>query len=168
MDKLQGYRAAEAARRKAAMVDGKHYTAYTAEVKALRKAGNDDAAAGLLIRIIEAIERESAIPLAGHTAVAPWYFDQLAIIYRKAGNPEAAGKIKQRYFIADAQATKSGTLALLAMREAAAAGPPAPARRRQAPARSAARSAVQLGKALGLVAGSLLKALGKAGSKRRR
>lgn len=107
---FDAHEAAEAARTAAAMVDGRHYSAHAPTVKAMRKAGNDDEAAGLLLRLIEAVEREAAIPLAGGYGVPPWYFDQLAIIYRKAGKKAEAELLMQRYAALDAAATKAGLL----------------------------------------------------------
>ena len=92
---VEKHEAAEAARRAAGMVDNAHHTAQVPTIKAMRKAGNHDEAAALLLRCIEAIEREAAIPLPGH-GVPPWCFEQLATIYRKAGRPDDAGQVLQR------------------------------------------------------------------------
>lgn len=107
---LDAHNAAAAARKEAGTVDGKHYTAHVPAVKTMRKAGHDDEAAGLLLRLISAIEREAALPLPDSFAVPPWYFDQLATIYRKAGKKAEAALLMQRYVALDAAATKAGLL----------------------------------------------------------
>lgn len=92
-------------RRKAAMlVDGRPYTTYVKEIKAMRKAGDHDEAAGLLIRIIEAIEREAAVasPVVGR--VPQWYFAELGGIYSKAGLHAEAAALHARFEAADLKA----------------------------------------------------------------
>lgn len=79
------------------MVDGVHYTRHVEQVRALRRSGDDDAAAGLLLRLIDAVEREAAVPLPGYDRVPPWFFRQLAAIYRKAGMFEAAADVARRF-----------------------------------------------------------------------
>lgn len=99
---------ARQARRRAAMVDGRHYTEHVPEVKALLKSKDDDAAAGILLRLIEAIEREATIPLAGVPGVPDWYFTNLAAIYRRVGNERARSLLMQRYALLDAKAQTDG------------------------------------------------------------
>ena len=60
--------------------NGKHYTEYTETIKILRREGEESAAEKLLLKLLDAIELESASEGFG---VAPWYYEQLAIIYRK-------------------------------------------------------------------------------------
>lgn len=72
----------EQARKRAGQLAGKHYTTYIEEVKALKKAGDIDAAAGLLLRLLDAVEREAKVS-GPDWPIAPWYFVQLAAIYRK-------------------------------------------------------------------------------------
>jgi len=79
MDAFQAHEQAEATRRQAAMVDGRRYTTFVDEVKALRRSGDLNTAAGVLLRLVDAVEREAAIPLAGHAA-PPCYHTQLAEI----------------------------------------------------------------------------------------
>lgn len=59
---------------------GKHYTEYVDTVKELKRAGEYQKAEQLLLALIEAVEAES---IAQNWGVAPWYYEQLAIIYRK-------------------------------------------------------------------------------------
>lgn len=49
-------------------------------IKILRREGQEDAAEKLLLKLLDAIELEVASEGFG---VAPWYYEQLAIIYRK-------------------------------------------------------------------------------------
>jgi hypothetical protein len=72
----------EQARKRAGQLEGKHYTAYVAEVKELKKAGDIDAAAGLLLRLLDAVERESKVS-GPDWPIPPWFHTQLAVIYRK-------------------------------------------------------------------------------------
>ena len=65
---------------KAGLVDGKHYTEYVELVKRLRRQGELDRAESLLVRLVVAVEEEAK---AEKWIVAPWYYEQLAIIYRK-------------------------------------------------------------------------------------
>ncbi len=65
---------------KAGLVNGKHYTEYVESVKELKRQGKLDRAEALLLRLIRAVEEEAE---AENWIVAPWYYEQLAIIYRK-------------------------------------------------------------------------------------
>lgn len=60
--------------------NGKHYTEYVETIKILKREGENDAAEKLLLNLIDAIELEATSEGFG---VAPWYYEQLAIIYRK-------------------------------------------------------------------------------------
>ena len=64
----------------AGYVDGKHFTEYVEQVKGLKRAGDVDSAELLLLRLVDATESESA---ADGWGVAPWYYEQLAIVYRR-------------------------------------------------------------------------------------
>ncbi len=75
-------------------VRGRHYTDYIDEVKLLRRDDRDDAAEQLLLELVEATEEEARALGAG---VAPWYYEQLAIIYRKRKDVEAEIRILERY-----------------------------------------------------------------------
>ena len=65
---------------KAGYVDGRHFTEYVDTVKDLKRRGLLDQAAALLMRLIEATEAEDRSQRMG---VAPWYYEQLAVIYHK-------------------------------------------------------------------------------------
>jgi len=96
-DWLRDYATQEAARKVAGAVDGLHYTAHRPAVKAAMIAGHLDEAAALLLRLIEAVEREASIPLLGRCDVPPWYYKQLQAVYRKAGLKEAARAVGLRH-----------------------------------------------------------------------
>ncbi len=145
---LAAFERAESARRVAALVDGRHYTAYVQEVKALREAGDDDAAAGLLLRLIEAVEREAANPLAGHVGVPRWYFDQLAAIYRKARRDDLAGPLIQRWTVLQVKAETDGLRLLAQMRASVPASEPTPG---VGPSPRVKRAAFKLGRLVGLL-----------------
>jgi hypothetical protein len=74
--------------------NGRHYTTYVEEVKALKRAGDYAGAEDLLLALIQATENEARVNC---WAVAPWYFDQLAIIYRKTNEPEKEPRVLERY-----------------------------------------------------------------------
>jgi hypothetical protein len=74
---------------------GKHYTEYVEMVKDLKRRGRLDEAIGLLGHLVNATENE-----ARHNAgwgVAPWYYEQLAIIHAKRRDVGAEVAILERY-----------------------------------------------------------------------
>lgn len=73
---------------------GKHYTEYVDKVKSLKRAGNQDKAEKLLLKLVNAVEEEARAE--GH-GVAPWYYEQLAIVYRKRKDPTKEVAILDRY-----------------------------------------------------------------------
>ena len=79
---------------KPGFVGGRHYTTYVDEVRRLKRLGNLDQAEALLLRLIEATEAEAR---ANRWGVAPWYYEQLAIIYAKRKLPQAEVSILERY-----------------------------------------------------------------------
>lgn len=84
----------ERRRESLASVDGRHYTEHVEPVKMLRRAGEDEKAEALLLRLVIATEAEAQF--TGH-GVAPWYFEQLAIIYRKRKDAAAELHILERF-----------------------------------------------------------------------
>ena len=76
------------------LIRGKHYSYYVDEVKALKHDGNDVAAEELLLECVEATEREEQ---ADGLGVAPWYYEQLAIIYRRRHEPDLEISILERF-----------------------------------------------------------------------
>jgi hypothetical protein len=81
-------------RRKEGYVNGKHFTEYVETVKQLKRAGKLDEAEALLLKLVDATEAESTKGVGG---VAPWYYEQLAIIYRKQNKVESEISILNRY-----------------------------------------------------------------------
>ena len=73
---------------------GKHYTDYAEEVRVLRRYDHDDTAEALLLELLDVIEAEAAVKGWG---VAPWYYEQLAIIYRKRKDYDAEVKTLERF-----------------------------------------------------------------------
>ena len=67
-------------RRESGKVDGRHYTGYVEEVKELKRQERLGEMENLLLRLINAVEAEAQEMNWG---VAPWYYEQLAIVYRK-------------------------------------------------------------------------------------
>lgn len=106
-----GFEDLERARHEAGTVDGRHYSAHVGEVKRLVRSGDDDAAAGLLLRLIDAIEREAGHPLPGRDEVPPWYFDQLQAIYMRAGLTREAALLRQRHTVLQIRAQTAASLA---------------------------------------------------------
>jgi hypothetical protein len=88
---------------KAGHVRGRHYTTYVDDVRQLKRGGQFEAAERLLLELVAATESEAS---AEGWGVAPWYYEQLAIIYskQKEGGKELA--ILERY---EAQRHAPGT-----------------------------------------------------------
>lgn len=74
--------------------NGKHYTEYVDTVKGLKQEDRIDEAIDLLDHLVDATERESAATGLG---VAPWYYQQLAVLHRKTGDRAAELAILERY-----------------------------------------------------------------------
>jgi len=60
--------------------DGRHYTTYVNDVKNLKKSGELEEVEKLLLELVVATEAESAVE---GWCVAPWYYEELAKVYRK-------------------------------------------------------------------------------------
>lgn len=76
------------------LIRGKHYSYYVDEIKTLKRHGNDVGAEELLLECVEATEREEQ---AHGLGVAPWYYEQLAIIYRRRHEPDQEISILERF-----------------------------------------------------------------------
>ena len=61
-------------------VRGRHFTEYVESVKQLKRERRHEEAIALLLELVEATESEAQAEGYG---AAPWYYVQLAIIYRK-------------------------------------------------------------------------------------
>ena len=82
--------------RQAGSVAGVHHTEYVEQVKQLKIAKRHDEAIALLLNLIAAVEAESEA--AGNDyGVSPWYYEQLAIIYRKEKRYADEVAILERY-----------------------------------------------------------------------
>lgn len=136
--------ASEMAREQLQLVDGRPYTEHVPDVKALIRARSYDEAAGLLLRLIDAIEREASIPLAGHTRLPPWYYRQLASVYRKLGRSDLSEGVERRFTTKGAEVERMGLEAKQRMLEALL--PPS-------------RPAVRLGALAGKLLGRILRTL---------
>lgn len=72
-----------------ALVDGRHFTTYAEQVKALKRDGNLLAAESLLVRLRRAAEAEAEVM---GRPTAPWYADQLRIVRKKLAAQASKGK----------------------------------------------------------------------------
>lgn len=76
--------------------EGGHYTEYVERVKQLKAANRPDEAIELLLKLVNQTEKEAR----GHgkgMGVAPWYYEQLAVIYRKEKRYSDEVQILERY-----------------------------------------------------------------------
>ncbi len=85
---------ASAGKTKLGLYKGKHYTAYVGTVKELKKRGEYGKAETLLLSLLPVIEAESRAEKWG---VAPWYYEQLAIVYRKQREYGKEVAVLERY-----------------------------------------------------------------------
>jgi hypothetical protein len=75
-------------------VNGRHYTEYVDQVKQLRRNGAETEAEALLLELVGATEKEALVEGWG---VAPWYYEQLAIIYRKRRDAASEVAVLERF-----------------------------------------------------------------------
>lgn len=80
--------------KQAGLYKGRHYTTYVSEIKALKGAKKYDEAEKLLLEIIDVVEAEAR---AKKWAVAPGYYEHLAIVYRKRKEYQKEIAIIDRY-----------------------------------------------------------------------
>ena len=80
--------------RKAEEIDGKHFTEYIEEVKMLKKSAKNQELEDLLIKLIGATEAGDAI---SHRGVAPWYYEELAKLYRNENDYKKEVEILERF-----------------------------------------------------------------------
>jgi hypothetical protein len=73
---------------------GKHYTEHVDDVKHLMKENKVEDAERLLLALVNATENESQSENCG---VAPWYYERLAVIYRKRKDTESEIQILERF-----------------------------------------------------------------------
>jgi hypothetical protein len=74
--------------------NGRHSTTYVRDVEDLKKDGKFQEAEELLINLITATESES---IANGLGVAPWYYEELAKLYRKQKNYSKEFSILERF-----------------------------------------------------------------------
>jgi hypothetical protein len=75
-------------------VDGRHFVTFVNDVKELKKLGNLDEAERLLLKLVVAMEKACKINDEG---VAPWYYHELAKIYRKKKEYQKEVTILKRF-----------------------------------------------------------------------
>jgi hypothetical protein len=75
-------------------LNGRNYTSYVEDVKQLKGAGDLDGAERLLLAIVRVVETEARIRGWG---VAPWYYEELAKLYRQRKDYRAEVAILQRF-----------------------------------------------------------------------
>lgn len=75
-------------------VGGRHYTEWVESVRDLRRGGDDAGALKLLEKLMRATLQETA---ATGLPPAPWYFEQAAIIHRKAQDPASEVAVLKRF-----------------------------------------------------------------------
>lgn len=75
--------------------DGKHYTEYVDDIKNMKRANLNIEAISLLLNLVDEVESEAK---AYKQAPAPWYYEQLAILYRKEKMNGNEAEILERYF----------------------------------------------------------------------
>ncbi len=75
---------------------GSHYTDYVERVKQLKAEKRNVEAIELLSKLVADTENES-IKQGGGWGVAPWYYEQLAILYRKEKQYDKEVEILERY-----------------------------------------------------------------------
>ena len=78
----------------AGFVEGHHYAGYVERVKQLKRENRHSEAIELLLRLVNATENEAKVNGWG---VAPWYYEELAGIYRKLNQPDDEQSILERY-----------------------------------------------------------------------
>ena len=81
-------------REKPGYYKGRHYTTYVEEVRQLKRTGKSEEAKSLLLQLVEATEKEDKVNRWG---VAPWYYEQLAIIYRRAKDYASEVALLERF-----------------------------------------------------------------------
>jgi len=74
--------------------DRAHYTEHVPRIKWLESNGRSDEAIETLLKLVDQVEKESR---ARRTGVAPWYYEQLAIQYRRKKMYDEELAILERY-----------------------------------------------------------------------
>jgi len=87
------YNAKLAAQREAESIGGRHYTEHVGDLASMVRDGQFDEAERRLLAICDLMEREQH-----RMGVAPWYYERLAIMYRKQKRRADEIAILERYF----------------------------------------------------------------------
>lgn len=74
---------------------GKHYTEHVQDIKQMKRSGKYDAAIERLEALLPVVEREAEVM---GWALAPWYYEALAIEFRRRGDLQAERRVLERYF----------------------------------------------------------------------
>ena len=74
--------------------DGAHYTEFVPRIEWLKRVGRDEEAISVLLKLVDEVEDESERKGWG---AAPWYYEQLAILFRKQNRPCEEMRILERY-----------------------------------------------------------------------
>lgn len=75
-------------------VNGRHFVTFVNDVKELKKLGNLDEAERLLLKLVVAMEN---VCKKNNDGVAPWYYNELAKIYRKKKEYQKEVTILKRF-----------------------------------------------------------------------
>ena len=81
-------------RKEPGFVEGVHFTEHVERIKHFKRTGRNEEAIELLLKCVDATEAESRVDNLG---VAPWYYEQLAILYRKEKRLDEETSILERY-----------------------------------------------------------------------
>ena len=73
---------------------GRYYAEYVDDVKNLKRQGKLVEVEALLLALIDVMETETKV---NKTIVSPWYYEQLAIMYRERKDYSAEVAILERY-----------------------------------------------------------------------
>lgn len=73
---------------------GEHYTEYIDDVQLLIKEKKLDEAEKLLLELLNAVESEAR---QNNWGAAPWYYDRLAVVYRKKKDTESEIRLLERF-----------------------------------------------------------------------
>ena len=76
------------------LVRGRHYTEWIEEVKQLKRDKNHQAVIDLCSDAVEAVEAEYR---SNRLAVAPWWYEQVAMAARRSNQPDVERAAMQRY-----------------------------------------------------------------------
>lgn len=95
-DIVESFSEAQRRIKAAGSVESSYYTDHVERVKQLKREKRHPEAIELLLKLVDATENESKVAGEGW-GVAPWYYEQLAIIYRKEKRYGEEVAILERY-----------------------------------------------------------------------